>query len=97
MKTSWLSLVVSLHVLATPTLAQASPGGDVPLVHFGQDVLAFLTGTIGPVIFGIGLAIAAISMVMGSREGIQKAIWAVIGGALLFGVHSVVAFVASHT
>jgi hypothetical protein len=55
-----------------------------PVVGFGQSVLDFLTGIIGPIIFGIGLAIAAISIVVGSREGIQRAILTVVGGALLF-------------
>ncbi len=79
-----------------PFLAHAYPGGGEPLVGFGRDVLSFLTGTLGPIIFGIGLAVAAISLVIGSRDGVQKAIWAIVGGALLFGVDSVVAFVAGH-
>ena len=58
-------------------------------------MLDFLTATLGPIVFGIGLAVAAISIVFGSREGLQKAIFTVIGGALLFSVGSVVDFVAS--
>jgi len=88
---SSLSLLV---VLLAPALAIAAPSGG-PLVGFGQSVLDFLTGTIGPIVFGIGLAVAAISIVFGSREGLQKAIFTVIGGALLFSVGSVVSFVAS--
>ncbi len=60
-------------------------------------MLGFLTGTLGPIVFGIGLAIAAISLIMGSRDGLQKALWAIVGGALLFGVDTVVTFVASHS
>jgi hypothetical protein len=30
---------------------------------------------------------------MGSRDGIQKAVYAVIGGGLLFGVHAIIDFV----
>lgn len=78
----------------TPRLALAAPGGG-PLIGFGQSVLDFLTATLGPIVFGIGLAVAAISIVFGSREGLQKAIFTVIGGALLFSVGSVVDFVAS--
>jgi type IV secretory pathway VirB2 component (pilin) len=81
-------------VLLLPSLALAATTGG-PLVGFGQSVLDFLTGTLGPIVFGIGLAIAAISIVFGSREGLQKAIFTVIGGALLFSVGSVVDFVAS--
>ena len=77
-----------------PGLALAAPGGG-PLIGFGQAVLDFLTATLGPIVFGIGLAVAAISIVFGSREGLQKAILTVVGGALLFSVGSVVDFVAS--
>ena len=88
---SSLSLAISLLL---PGVALATPSGG-PLVGFGQSVLDFLTGTLGPIVFGIGLAVAAISIVFGSREGLQKAIFTVIGGALLFSVGSVVSFVAS--
>ncbi len=87
---------VFLLLSALPQAALATPGGD-PLVGFGRDVLGFLTGTLGPIVFGIGLAIAAISLIMGSRDGLQKALWAIVGGALLFGIDTVVAFVASHS
>jgi type IV secretory pathway VirB2 component (pilin) len=87
------SLFFSTTLLA-PAVALATPVGG-PLVGFGQSMLDFLTGTLGPIVFGIGLAIAAISIVFGSREGLQKAIFTVIGGALLFSVGSVVSFVAS--
>jgi type IV secretory pathway VirB2 component (pilin) len=88
---SSLSIVTALLI---PALARATPSG-APLIGFGQSVLDFLTGTLGPIVFGIGLAVAAISIVFGSREGLQKAVFTVIGGALLFSVGSVVSFVAS--
>ncbi len=75
-----------------PAAAYAGPGGG-PLINFGQSILNFLTGPLAHVVFGVGICIAAISMVMGSREGIQKAIYAVIGGGLLFGVHAIIDFV----
>ena len=77
-----------------PAVAQAAPGSG-PLINFGQSILAFLTGPLAYVVFGVGICIAAISMVMGSREGIQKAVYAVIGGGLLFGVHAIIDFVQS--
>src|SRR6266545_3955814 len=85
---------MSLGVLATcvPAAAYAGPGGG-PLINFGQSILNFLTGPLAYVVFGVGICIAAISMVMGSREGVQKAVYAVIGGGLLFGVHAVIDFV----
>src|SRR6185503_12771041 len=75
--------------LLSSGVAFAGPGNG-PLVGFGESVLAFLTGTLGPIVFGIGLAIAAISIVFGSREGLHKALFTIIGGALLFSVGSVV-------
>ena len=93
-RSRYFSSLFLVAALLLPGLAHATPTGG-PLVGFGQSVLDFLTGTIGPIVFGIGLAVAAISIVFGSREGLQKAIFTVIGGALLFSVGSVVAFVAS--
>ena len=90
------SIACLLLVAAMPQVALATPGGD-PLVGFGRDVLTFLSGTLGPVVFGIGLAIAAIALIMGSRDGLQKAVWAIVGGALLFGVDSVINFVSAHS
>jgi len=79
-----------------PSVAVAAPGGDAPLLGFGQSVLEFLSGPLAYVIVGIGICIAAISLVMGSREGLQKAIWALVGGALLFGADTVVKFIAGN-
>ena len=93
-RTRSFSSVFLFLVQLLPALAIAAPTGG-PLVGFGQSVLNFLTGTLGPIAFGIGLAVAAISIVFGSREGLQKAIFTVIGGALLFSVGSIVDFVAS--
>lgn len=84
----WAGLVTSL----APALAYAGPSGG-PLIGFGQRILDFLTGPLAYVVFGVGIAIAAISLVMGSREGIQKAIYAIVGGGLLFGVDAVINFV----
>jgi type IV secretory pathway VirB2 component (pilin) len=75
-----------------PAWAHARPGSG-PLIGFGQSILDFLTGPLAYVVFGVGLAIAAISLVMGSREGIQKAIYAIVGGGLLFGANAVIDFV----
>lgn len=85
---------IAILPFLAPALAYAGPGSG-PLINFGQSILNFLTGPLAYVVFGVGLCIAAISMVMGSREGIQKAVYAVIGGGLLFGVHAVIDFVAS--
>jgi type IV secretory pathway VirB2 component (pilin) len=86
------SFLLSVALLFVPALAFAIPG-DGPMVGFAQGVVEFLTATLGPIIFAIGLAVAAISLVFGSREGLQKAFFAVVGGGLLFSVGSVVDFV----
>src|SRR5215471_6464364 len=85
--------IAMLATWALPELANAAPPGGGPLVGFGQSVLDFLSGVLGPIIFGIGLCMAAISLVMGSREGLHRAFYAIIGGALLFSVASIVEFV----
>ena len=83
----WLLLFVLV-----PVTAFASPGSE-PLIGFGSKVLDFLTGTFAEIVVMIGLVIAAISVVMGSREGMQKAVFAIIGGALIFSVHTIVNFI----
>jgi type IV secretory pathway VirB2 component (pilin) len=84
------SVVSLLVVPLTLSAAHAAPGLGGPLVNFGQSILEFLTGTIGPTVVGIGLAVAAFSLIFGSREGFLKAAWAIVGGAMLFGVGSIV-------
>ena len=87
--------IAAAGVLAASVPAWAHAAGpDGPLIGFGTSVVNFLTGPLAYVVFGVGVCIAAISLVMGSREGLQRAVYAVIGGALLFGVHEVVDFVA---
>src|SRR5215813_10707232 len=89
-----VSRFVAAAAIVAPAAAYAAPGSG-PLINFGQSILNFLTGPLAYVVFGVGICIAAISLVVGSREGIQKAVYAVIGGGLLFGVHAVIDFVAS--
>jgi type IV secretory pathway VirB2 component (pilin) len=86
------ALPVGVIAFLAPLALHAAPGGG-PLIGFGQSILNFLTGPLAYVVFGVGICIAAISMVMGSRDGIQKAVYAVIGGGLLFGVHAIIDFV----
>jgi type IV secretory pathway VirB2 component (pilin) len=83
----------TLALLTLPRVAAAGPGRGGPLAGFGSTILGFLTGTLGPVVFGLGIAAAAISMIVGSREGLQKALWAIVGGGLLFSVDLVTSFV----
>src|SRR5262249_31361708 len=85
-------LLAIVAAVTAPSIAWAGPGSG-PLIGFGQTILNFLTGPLACVVFGVGICIAAISMVMGSREGVQKAVYAVIGGGLLFGVNAVIEFV----
>ena len=91
---SSLVLVLGLAACLVPSVALAFPVGG-PLVGFGSAMLDFLTGTLGPIVFGIGLAVAAFSLVFGSRDGLIKAVYAIAGGALLFSVGAVVSFIAS--
>ena len=66
-----------------------SPGGE-PMVQFGWNLLHFLSGTLGPIILGLGIATAAVSWILGSRDGLQRAFYAAVGGALLLGIDKVI-------
>jgi type IV secretory pathway VirB2 component (pilin) len=88
-----LARLVLVPLVLVPSLAVAAPPGGEPLIGFGNEILNFLTGPLAYIIFGVGIAIAAISLVMGSRDGIQRAIYALIGGGLLFGCRAVIEFV----
>jgi type IV secretory pathway VirB2 component (pilin) len=77
-----------------PLTGWASPGNG-PLVGFGQNILQFLTGILGPIVFGLGLAAAALSLIVGSREGLHRAFYAVLGGGILFSIGSIVRFAQS--
>lgn len=95
MKRRFLSLLCSLAtlaVLAAPALA--APGGT-GIERAGASTLDFLSGTLGPIVLGLGIAIAAYGMIFGSRDAIQKAAYVGIGGVILFSVDSIVGFIAS--
>ena len=89
---SWLAFVVTLGSFVSP--ASAGPGGT-GVERFGVSALDFLSGTLGPIVLGIGIAIAAYGLIFGNRDGLQKAVWVIVGGVLLFSVDSVVSFIAS--
>ena len=67
-----LPLIFIMLVVAAPQLALASPGGT-GLETFGSSLLDFLVGTLGPIVLVLGVALAAYSMIFGSRDGMQKA------------------------
>jgi type IV secretory pathway VirB2 component (pilin) len=92
---SFLAALVAVPTPGLPALASAAvrPGSGAPLIGFGESIVDFLTGPLAVVIVAIGICIAAISLVMGSRDGLMKAGYALGGGALLFGVRAVVAFI----
>ena len=85
-------LVPTLLLLA-PRLALAAPGGPAGVENFGRAILDFLTGTGAVIVFGIGLAVAAWSIILGSRDGLMKAVGTCIGGVILFSIDSIIDFV----
>lgn len=89
-----LAPLVAFSLLFFAPLAAFGYPGGAPVVGFAQSALNFLTHDIGPVIFGIGLAIAALSLIVGSREGLSRAVWAIAGGAMLFSIGAIVDWVA---
>ena len=95
----WIRIVCVTGLFsAAPLLAHARPpggGSGDPLVGFGWDLLDFISGTLGPIILGLGIAIAAVSWILGSRDGLQRAFIAGVGGALLLGVRQVIDWVSA--
>ena len=55
-----------------------------------QGKVALVTGSTS----GIGLAIAAFSIFFGSRDGLQRAVLALVAGAILFSAPHIVEWVA---
>ena len=72
-------LAGALASAATPALAYS--GG--PLVGFAQSVLDFLTATLGPIIFALGLAVSAYGFIEGHREALQRGVYVVIDRRLV--------------
>ena len=87
-------LAVSWALLTQVTVAYAGPAGT-GVERFGATALDFLSGTLGPIVLGLGIAIAAYGLIFGSRDGLQKAVWVIVGGVLLFSVDSVVSFISA--
>jgi type IV secretory pathway VirB2 component (pilin) len=94
-KDSTIPSAIAVLVLLVAAPAHAAP--SAPLVGLAQDTLEFLTGTLGPIVFGIGLAICAFSLIMGNRDALQRGIWAIVGGGMLFAIDQIVGFVARAT
>ncbi len=84
--------ILSAALASAQASALAYSGG--PLVGFAQSVLDFLTATLGPIIFALGLAVSAYGFIVGHREALQRGVYVLIGGAVLFSINSIVSFVA---
>ncbi len=90
MKTG-VRLFLSSVWMLFPALAGAYSGG--PLVGFAQSLLDFLTATLGPIVFGIGLAVSAYGFFVGHREALQRGVYVIVGGVVLFSIPSIIGFV----
>jgi type IV secretory pathway VirB2 component (pilin) len=89
-------VVALLQIVMFPLMAWAGPGGG-PLVGFGEQVVDFLTGPLAIIVGIVGIALAAISLLLGNRDGFMKAGYAVVGAAMLFGARQIIDWVASGT
>jgi hypothetical protein len=67
--------------LLSTRLAHAADG---PLMGLAQAAADFLIKTLGPVVFLIGLAMTAYSIIFGNRDGLQRAFTTLVAGGLLF-------------
>jgi type IV secretory pathway VirB2 component (pilin) len=89
-----MSSFAFLAAFALSRAAYARPGGT-GVERAASTALDFLSGTLGPLVLGLGIVIAAYGLVFGNRDGIQKAVWVMVGGVILFSVDSIVAFISS--
>ncbi len=76
----WLPILLVL--LQTGT-ALAFGDSEAQLGTFLQGVADFLIKVIGPGVLVIGVCMGGISMATGNEEGLQKGIYAALGGALI--------------
>jgi type IV secretory pathway VirB2 component (pilin) len=86
---------VAVLVLAMlPAAAGAGSPGGAPLVSFAQSVVEFLTSTLGPLVIIIGVCVGALCWAVGARDGLQRAVYAILGGVLLFSAGAIVDFIS---
>ena len=88
-------LLVFSFVLVAPHVALAAGPGSAPMAGFLQGLLDWLSGTIGPIVFGLGLVIALFSMIFGQPGGLMRALTVCIAGAALFSIGKIMAFVVT--
>jgi len=86
------SPVTLLLLTLLPVAAPADPGRAMPGVSFLDGLLSQLSGPVAMVITGLGIAFGAICWILGSRDGLQKCLYAAVGGGLLFLVKPIVGF-----
>jgi type IV secretory pathway VirB2 component (pilin) len=90
MPTGLFSRATIVLLVFLPAVAWAD--GTMPGVGFLESILAQLSGPVAVVVTGLGIAIAAICWILGNRDGLVKAIYAAVGGGLLFLVRPLVSF-----
>ena len=83
---------VTLLLLAVLPYAARAGGGAMPGVSFLDGLLTQLSGPVAMVITGLGMALGAICWILGNRDGLQKCMYAAVGGGLLFLVKPIVGF-----
>ncbi len=85
------SAATLLFLVVLPYVARAD-GGAMPGVSFLDGILGQLSGPVAIVITGLGIAFGAICWILGNRDGLQKCMYAAVGGGLLFLVKPIVGF-----
>ncbi len=84
--------VATLLLLTVLPYAVRADGGAMPGVSFLDGILSQLSGPVAMVITGLGIAFGAICWILGNRDGLQKCMYAAVGGGLLFLVKPIVGF-----
>lgn len=75
----------------------AAPGsGPQGILNFGNALLGFLTGGLGPIVLGLGIVVGALSWAAGSPRGLQIIFGSVAAGVILMNVEGIVDFIRDY-
>lgn len=91
------SVAAGALLLLPGNVAYAAPGAAGPqgIVNFGNALLEFLTGSLGPIVLGLGIVVGALSWAMGSPRGMSIIFGSIGAGVILMNVRGILDFIGS--
>jgi type IV secretory pathway VirB2 component (pilin) len=93
---SWLMAAGMALVTAAPAFAQVT-GNSAQVGTTLTTAATWLTSTLGPGLFLIGVILIGVSLSMGNEDALRKGYYVLGGGAVIFLSSSVVALLKSWT